>query len=152
MAIYRNRNTSKANMANVTDLKIGKEVTKENPKNEYRFEIHTYFGDADAYETVNIKIKSKEQAVEFADFLKNQMAVAYPHGRGGGDEYLYKNSKDVPDWNKWFGYDEETNEYGVFGDYWPCNWDYWGEASYDYTHITYYDEDGREYSVEEVSE
>lgn len=145
------------NAGPITKLVIGSEVTKENPKSTYRFEVHTYFGDADAYETLQLFLEDKAQAIQFANFLKTQMAVAYPHGRGGGDEYRYKYSPDVPDWKHWFGdgyeVDEETGKYvhthdPIFPESWPCNWDYWGEASYDYTHIFYFDEDGREYSVE----
>lgn len=158
MTIRRQR--SKAGINNeFTNLVSGEEVTKENPRNTYRFEIHTYFGDADAYETLNLLLKSKSKAIEFANFLKNQMAVAYPNGRGGGDEYNYKNSPDVPDWEKWFGdgyeEDEKTGEYKKvsnpeFPEVWPSNWEYWGEASYDYANIFYFDEEGREYAVQAV--
>lgn len=159
MTIQRNRSRNR-DLNKVVNFLIGPDVTKEAPKDIYKFEVHVYFGDADMYQTLNLFIKDQNKAIEFADFLKNQLAVAYPNGRGGGEEYDYKNSPDIQDWNIWFGdgseYDEETDDWiesdiqPEFPEEWPSNWEMGGEASYDYTNITYFDENGREFQVEIV--
>lgn len=159
MTIYRNRSRNR-DLKKVVNFLIGGDVTKEAPKDVYKFETHVYFGDADMYQTLIFFIKDQNRAIEFADFLTNQLSVAYPNGRGGGDEYDYANSPDVPDWNIWFGdgsyYDEESDEYlesdiqPEFPEEWPSNWEMGGEASYDWTKITYFDENGREFEVETV--
>ena len=160
-SIQSNRHYRKESEESFIALALGPAVVKDNPRQTYRFEIHTYFGDADAYETINLFIPYEDYqlALEFANFLKHQLSVAYPNGRGGGDEYSYANSPQVPDWNKWFG-DGITFDYSLdtyvtadsvlFADMWPMNCDY-GEASFDFAKAFYYNPHGEEFEVDFVS-
>lgn len=142
--ISRTYHGRKTDSKEILALVKGDSIKVEAPRNQYEFEIHTYFGDADAYETIILPLKDYDLAVKFANFLKFQLSTAYPNGRGGSEEYNYENCPTIKDWDFWFGESEEA----IFSEAWPCNWDYWGEASYDYAHLFYYDENGEKFNIE----
>lgn len=116
-----------------------------NPTNVYRVYIKVMFGDADFYDTFHLDIPEENEAklIDFLNFLNLQVATAYPSGRGSDDDYELV----VKDWNKWFGWDEKTNTYGVFSDCWPSNYDMGGESTLEKVDVVFFNEQGVSYDV-----
>ena len=86
-------------------INIGNKV--KTPIDSYVVEVETMYGDADGWGRVivgDFKIGEEEY---LEDLLKTceRMDEAYPHGRGGWDNYNH-----VEGFNKWFSIDDTTDE------------------------------------------
>ena len=128
-------------------FKIGKKLTPEIHKNEYRININFMYGDADGYEDVDIFVSKEEENNElprFIVFLDNCIKLYESSGRCGYDTY------------------DEVEDYGYFVDEceenesedpqiileWPYDPSNGGtKATIEGYTITYFDEDGYEYGV-----
>lgn len=141
------RRGSRKESQQITHLTVSKAVGDKNPRDTYQVNIRVMFGDADFYDTLNLQFGSYElpELIDFLNFLKSEVATAYPNGRGGSDYY----ESVVPSWATWFGYDEhEGNVGGRFCDEWPANWDMGGEATLESVDVVYYDAEGKAFEVE----
>ena len=72
------------------NLSIGDIVDLPVPTNVYVLEVRIMHGDADLYQTIHFDAPSQEEAIEYIGLFDNMLA-AYPHGRGGSEEYSYHN-------------------------------------------------------------
>lgn len=154
---YRHSINPERQARRVSGLTKGTPIVVSNPKSCFKFHFDIMYGDADFYEKLDLFLPTEDDdiAADFVNFVHTQLSVAYPNGRGGGEEYNYENSPHCPDWNKWFGEGDYTKEgtyipgsAGIFTDTWPSNWDYGGgEGSFDGLTVTMFDEDGQEFSV-----
>ena len=121
--------------------------TKPHHPNCYCIAIKFMYGDADGYKTIKLHVprneKSDAELPRFLKFLDN-CNKAYPHGRGGRDDYDH-----VEDYDRYIeGIDnpEDIDDSFIF-----C-WEYEPgcdiQASFDGYKITYFDENNVEYLVE----
>lgn len=123
----------------------------QRPLDVFHFEVKVYYGDGDLYEKVDFTLKDSKEAINFLDFLINQIGEAYPNGRGCDDHYR----EEVKDWDYWFGSGIEyindkwvrNKKAGIFSESWPSNDDFGGEATFSSVEVHYYDESGIKYDV-----
>lgn len=127
-------------------LEKGEEIVKPTYSDVYKFELKFMIGDADGWDYRNLYIspdnKHIERFITFLDDCKN----AYPHGRGGYDNY----NDIVSEWNIFCGDDDLTKgdkELQQFRFEWP--YDSYGDCqtSFSIYKITYFDTNTVEYEV-----
>lgn len=125
--------------------------------NTYVVTICFMEGDADGYQYEEVVIKDEQTLKEFVDFCF-RCAVAYPHGKGGLDNYEH-----VAGYRKFVGdcyheydekYDEEYPE-GFEGENflegWPTvEWEYF--TSFDWFKVEYYGATGQACTVKVITE
>jgi hypothetical protein len=133
------------------DIKINGKIKLPEYKNCYMIEIQYMYGDADeyAYDKIgSFDASNKEEIEELKDALitcKN-MLEAYPHGRGGCDDY---NDDVAPGFNKWFNpedYEEETGKEKLFAIEMEYDRMCDGHASFNDYNLVYYDEIGTKHN------
>lgn len=128
-------------------LSINKEII-EVPKNKYKVSVDFMFGDADGDATEEVLVDdNQDNKDELERFIKCLIMcnAAYPHGRGGYDNY-----NRVPDYDRYFSedWDEDQPEPSIY-----CQhpWDPAGDgiqSSFSGFSITHFDESGIERQVE----
>ena len=113
--------------------------------------IRVMHGDADSYESITIGpfIRGTDEA-KLQDLIEtlDRMDAEYPHGRGGGTRDNYDN---VEGFFKWFGVDEDGENTGISGCYWPVDpYDYETHGDPDKVTVRYFDDKLTECEVEVV--
>lgn len=125
-----------------------KQKSKPRHLNCYRVAIKFMYGDADGYTTTELFIPRNEanekELPRFLRFLDN-CDKAYPHGRGGGDDY-----HQVEDYDRYVeGYENPKDLDYNFSFCWEYEPDGCGhQASYENYEITYFDKNNVEFLVE----
>lgn len=136
-------------------IKIGKKVKPEIHKKVYKFVIEFMEGDADGEDFQDVFVPEDYPQMErWLTFLDN-CKKAYPHGRGGDDDY---NSEIVPDY--WYfveSYEDDVTEEQEleiekrkFYIDWPSDPHYGIQDSFQDYVVTYFDENGIEYECKIV--
>lgn len=135
---------------------IGAPIANSHTPESYEVEVKVMFGDGDGYDTFIVgpflKDKDEELLQHLIETLE-RMEQAYPHGRGGGDEYNH-----VEGFAAWFEEDYDEEEATEDGDTlaetinafyarnknypnWPHDVTYMEtSASYNDSWVVYYDE------------
>jgi hypothetical protein len=122
-------------------------------------EVQVMYGDADGYGDFEIGpfAKDKDDALleDFVTLCKG-MDAAYPHGRGGDDNYNH-----VPGFNEWFDSENHLTEeewealpqrQRDLGRDWPYDPQGDGvQASFEKYEVFYYDETGVKFDVKVIS-
>lgn len=124
-------------------------------KDCFVFKIKVMYGDADGYGEVVVsgfKTDCTESKDLMVDLVKTliRMNDAYPHGRGGYDDYNH-----VEGFIEWFGdemfdgYDDLSELHqSLLGNSWPYDTSGYGiQSSYKSYKIYYYDSIGNEFDV-----
>lgn len=142
------------------EFEIARNPLEPKYKDCFVFEVEVMYGDADGYgllEVSGFKKDCEKSKSHMEDLVKSLegMRSAYPHGRGGSDDYDH-----VEGFSKWFGGEisdefrewyenlEEWEQKFYWND-WPYNPDGYGvQASFEEYKIFYYDETGNKYEVE----
>jgi hypothetical protein len=132
------------------EFKVSKKPKKDTRKG-YLLIIETMIGDADGEDTVEVGCFQKnelhllEEVIEVCD----RMIDAYPHGRGGDDDYNH-----VKGFNKWFTEDcyDDEDEIKEIEHLAPFDWSYRPDGngiqnSIEGYKVIYLD-NGKEYKVE----
>jgi hypothetical protein len=133
------------------EISINDKVRLPEYKDCYMIEVKYMYGDADGYADDKIgtfDASNKEEMEELKDALITcrNMKNAYPHGRGGCDDY----DEDVaPGFDKWFNpeeYEDNTGKENPFAISMECDPFSDGHASFDDYTLYYYDEVGTKHS------
>lgn len=123
-------------------LSVGSKAVSGYSK-QYVFELTFMIGDADGYptETVVFNEGQEDEVVRFANFISRCM-VAYPHGKGG-----YDNFEHIEDYARYiedFEPEEECEQLHVL--HWPMQ-DYEFYSSPNKMELYYYNESGTKFNV-----
>jgi hypothetical protein len=133
------------------DIKIKGKVKLPEYRNNYMIEIEYMYGDADGDSADQIgpfDATNEAEMEELKDALitcKN-MSEAYPHGRGGYDDYT---ERVAPGFDKWFNpedYECETGKVNPFAISMECDPICDGHASFKNYDLYYYDEVGTKHN------
>ena len=126
------------------NFKIGEKIPRDS-YNGYILKINTMQGDADGYNSVEVRPGNNVFILEDILLTCKRMEKKYPCGRGGGDDY-----NEVEGFEKWFSEEstlkEGTKEYSVAPFEWPSD-SYGHQDSIDGWDLTY-QQDGELYKVE----